>query len=132
MRTKDQRKAAERAVLAELKELESRTGCRAMGSVGWNPLRGMYGEVKVFTVENGKVSGSEAHDDVSKAFVAELMPILNRWQCILLPNMQIVNGMSVVTIAVVGQELVGQQVSAPTDDKTHQPGHDAQPSQEDV
>jgi len=115
MRTKEQRTAAERAVRKELKELESRTSCRVIASVGWNPLRGFYGEVKVFKVASGKIDTSPAADDVSTSFLNELMPILSKYDCVMLPNLKIVGETaSAVSVAIVGSELVDQRPAEPT------------------
>lgn len=116
MRTKEQRTAAERAVRKELEILQNRTSCRVLGIVGWNPLRGWYGEVKVFKVASGEVDDSPAADDVSTSFLNELMPILSKHDCVMLPNLKIVHGTASVTVGIVGSELVDQRHSETTTD----------------
>lgn len=109
MRTKEDRKVAERLAVAEVEDLQRRHGCRIIASVSWMPLGGMRADVKPFKLAGKEVDVSEAGQAAALRFMDEVIAVCTNHNVVIMPKLDIVGTTATTSFVVVGAEVVTSQ-----------------------
>lgn len=107
-RTPEERRAAERACLDGLRDIEARRSVRVDGRIMWTPMQGMNAEVKVFKVVEGRVDPTAAAKETTDSVLHEIQELCAQHHCALMPVLIVVGEKASVEIVTICMEKLQQ------------------------
>lgn len=103
-RSPEEIRAAERACLEGLRDIQARRSVRVDGRVVWSPLKGMSAEVKIFKVVDGRVDPTPAAQEVTDSVMHEVHELCARHHCALMPVLIVVGESASVQIVTIAED----------------------------